>query len=304
MIPRCSLSAAGAVLAAPSVLRAQHRPVRMLLGSTPDGADDTIAWHLPLGRGEHLGRTIVVENRIGASGTIAAAAVAQSAPDGDTLLFATLRQVTNRLLFRNLRCDHANAFTPICQVLEWPQILAVKNGFAAERIGAFLDHARRERVTWRDLRHVRQRDGPAPGRRDASASHRRSARASAQPRRRRCGARPRGRRDARGVDDDLRRAALRHRQTRADDRGRQAAAAAGLSTDANVAAAGVAGFALTGWCAMFGATGLAPARAALRHALAEPGVVRRLEALGSPPVGSAPGAFAPSSWPRAGSSAR
>jgi hypothetical protein len=55
---------------------------------------------------------------------------------------------------------------------------------------------------------------------------------------------------------------------------------------------------------MFGATGLAPALAALRHALAKPGVVCRLEALGSPPVGSAPGAFAPSSWPRASGSAR
>jgi hypothetical protein len=71
-----------------------------------------------------------------------------------------------------------------------------------------------------------------------------------------------------------------------------------------IAAAGVAGFALTGWCAMFGATGLAPALAALRHALAKPGVVRRLEALGSPPVGSAPGAFVPFSWPRASGSAR
>jgi tripartite-type tricarboxylate transporter receptor subunit TctC len=294
MIARRSLFAAGAVLAAPGVLRAQPRPMRVLVGFAPGGAADTIARLVAPGMGEHLGRTIVVENRSGASGTIAAAAVAQSAPDGDTLLFATLTHATNRFLFRNLPFDYANAFTPISQVVEWPQILAVKNGFAVETIGAFLDHARRERVTY-----------GTPG--NATAQHlagemlrlRTGVLLEHVPYR---GGADAARDLAGGVID----AAFMTTSTAlpfvSGNRVRMIAAATPQRLPAypqtpTIAEAGVAGFALTDWCAMFGPAGLPPAiaartHAALRHALAQPDVVRRLKALSSPPVGSAPHAFA------------
>jgi tripartite-type tricarboxylate transporter receptor subunit TctC len=294
MIARRVLLSAGAALAAPGLVRAQPRPVRLLVGFAPGGAADTIARLVAPAMGEHLGPTLVVENRSGASGTIAAAATAQAAPDGDTLLFATLTHATNRFLFRDLAFDYATAFTPISQVVEWPQILAVRPGFPAETIGAFLDLARRERVTY-----------GTPG--NATAQHlagemlrlRTGALLEHVPYR---GGADAARDLAGGVID----AAFMTTSTAlpyvTGNRVRMLAAATPQRLPAypqapTIAESGVPGFTLTDWCALFGPAGLPPAtaeriHAALRHALAQPDVVRRLEALSSPPVGSAPAAFA------------
>lgn len=293
MIARRTLIASGAALAAPGLARAQSRPVRLLVGFAPGGAADTIARLVAPGMGEHLGRTLVVENRSGASGTIAAAAAAQSQPDGDTLLFATLTHATNRFLFRDLPFDYATAFTPISQVVEWPQILAVKNGFAAENIRAFLDLARRERVTY-----------GTPG--NATAQHlagemlrlRTGALLEHVPYR---GGADAARDLAGGVID----AAFMTTSTAlpyvSSNRVRMIAAAtperlAAYPQTPTIAESGVPGFALTDWCALFAPAGLPPQlaeriHAALRHALGQPDVIRRLAALSSPPVGSAPADF-------------
>jgi tripartite-type tricarboxylate transporter receptor subunit TctC len=294
MISRRSVIAAAGVLAAPGILGAQPRPVRMLVGFAPGGAADTIARLVAPGMGEALGRSIVVENRSGASGTIAAAAVAQSAPDGETVLFATLTHATNRFLFRDLPFDYATAFTPISQVVEWPQILAVRNGFAAETIGAFLDLSRQARITY-----------GTPG--NATAQHlagemlrlRTGAMLEHVPYR---GGADAARDLAGGVID----AAFMTTSTAlpyvSGNRVRMLAAAtprrlAAYPQTPTIAESGVPGFALTDWCALFGPAGLSTGsaeriHAALRHALAQPDVIRRIEALSSPPVASAPPEFA------------
>ena len=63
---------------------------------------------------DELGQPFIVENRLGASGNLAAAAVAKSAPDGNTLLFATQAQVAfNKLMFASLPYDPERDLVPV-----------------------------------------------------------------------------------------------------------------------------------------------------------------------------------------------
>jgi len=66
------------------------RPVNLVVGFAPGGGTDTVARVMQRKLAEYLGQTIVVENRAGAGGTIAADVVARAAPDGYTILLATI----------------------------------------------------------------------------------------------------------------------------------------------------------------------------------------------------------------------
>src|SRR5215212_7579647 len=89
------LGTPAALLAEPRLARAQaapypSRPVTMLVGFAPGGGTDIIARLLQPLLQQELGQPIAIENRPGASGTIAAAAATRAPPDGHTLLMTTV----------------------------------------------------------------------------------------------------------------------------------------------------------------------------------------------------------------------
>ncbi len=142
---RASLAAALAAPAAISPAGAQTYPdrsVRVIIPYSAGGVADTIARTIQPKMAEHLGQSVVVENRTGASGAIAAAALAQSAPDGHTFMMEGATFATLPLVSRSLPVDYETAFIPVAQVTSQPYYLAVHQNFPAEDFAGFLAAAR------------------------------------------------------------------------------------------------------------------------------------------------------------------
>lgn len=134
----------GAALAAPAIARAQSftRPIRFIAPYSPGGGIDTTARLLATPMGQKLGQTMVVENRAGAGGSLGAAEVARSAPDGYTVMVDALAHTVNPFVIRGLPFDYATAFTPISQVVVLPQILVVPNSTPARTLPEFVAWAK------------------------------------------------------------------------------------------------------------------------------------------------------------------
>ena len=113
------------------------RPVRMLVGIAPGGGLDSGARLVANKLSEVLGQQVLVENRPGAGGTIAAAAVAAAPPDGYTLLYAATSLLISPNLYRKLPFDPARSFTPVGGV-GWEPLVVVVNLAVQARTAAEL----------------------------------------------------------------------------------------------------------------------------------------------------------------------
>ena len=121
----------GAALATPWIANAQTawmptRPVRLVLPFAPGGLTDILARAVAEQLTPRLGQTVLVENRAGGGGNLAAEAVARAAPDGHTLLVATQGIIAiNSVLFPRLSYDPDADFTPIGLLAQQPNLLVV-----------------------------------------------------------------------------------------------------------------------------------------------------------------------------------
>ena len=108
------------------------KSVRILVGYSPGGGMDTIARVLAQRLEENLGVSVVVENRPGATSTLAAAAVAQSPADGYTLLLGETGLLLAPNMFASLSFDLKKSFAPVGYVAQIPMAFAVTNSFPAK----------------------------------------------------------------------------------------------------------------------------------------------------------------------------
>lgn len=125
---RSLLSAALAVAAVAGHLpaRAQATPLRILVGFPAGGSTDATARHLAQGLSEQLQRSVVVENRPGAGGQIAANALKQAAPDGNTLFLSNSHALAMiPLTVRNPGYEPLKDFAPVGLVGIATDVLAV-----------------------------------------------------------------------------------------------------------------------------------------------------------------------------------
>jgi tripartite-type tricarboxylate transporter receptor subunit TctC len=122
-------SAAGAAVAAPHLARAAfpERPVHLVVGFAAGGTVDTIARILAQAVTPLLGQQVVVENRPGASASLAANAVVHAAPDGHTLLFGVFSHAVAPALM-HLNYDTLADLTAISQVASVPLFMFAAGG--------------------------------------------------------------------------------------------------------------------------------------------------------------------------------
>lgn len=117
------LSASAALAAMPAL--AQATPVRILVGFPPGGSADTTARLMAEKMSASLGVPVVVENRPGAGGRIAAQAVKDAAPDGNLLMLVPMAvMVVQPVVFRSIKYDTTKDFTPIGNAATFPLALA------------------------------------------------------------------------------------------------------------------------------------------------------------------------------------
>ena len=132
----CSFTAIAPL--APAITHAQEypaRPIRVLVPSTPGGSVDTLARLVALRLGERWAQQVVVDNRAGAGGIIAAEITAKSPPDGYTLIMATVAAMaTNVSLSRKLPYDPVRDFAPVTLVASQQLVLLVNPAIAAKSV--------------------------------------------------------------------------------------------------------------------------------------------------------------------------
>jgi tripartite-type tricarboxylate transporter receptor subunit TctC len=109
-------------------------PIKILVGAPAGGTTDTMARTLAQVLGTQLGRTVVVENKPGAGGNLAADAVAKAAPDGNTLLMSFTSHAINASLYPSLPFDPVKDFTPLTMVSTSPSVLVAHPKVAANNV--------------------------------------------------------------------------------------------------------------------------------------------------------------------------
>jgi len=101
------------------------KPIHLVVGFSPGGSADTVGRALAEGLSNRLGQPVIVENKAGANGNIAAEMVARAAPDGYTIYFPSIGHAVNVSLYKNLPYDSIKDFTSIGGVFSAPNMLVV-----------------------------------------------------------------------------------------------------------------------------------------------------------------------------------
>ena len=136
-----ALAAPGAAVAADAY---PAKPIRLIVGFAPGGANDLVARAVATRLGPRLGQQVVVENRAGAGGNIATELVAKSAPDGYTLLLASVASFAmSPALIGKVPFDPINDFAPVTQAALVTSLLSVHPSLPAQSLKQFVALAKK-----------------------------------------------------------------------------------------------------------------------------------------------------------------
>ena len=114
------------------------KPVRVVIPASPGGASDLVGRLVATQLSEMLGHPFVVENRVTSGGIVGTQQVAESPPDGYTLLVTFDTFASNALLFKNLKWDPVRDFAPVIQLCRYPQVLLVHPSLGVRTVKEFV----------------------------------------------------------------------------------------------------------------------------------------------------------------------
>jgi tripartite-type tricarboxylate transporter receptor subunit TctC len=149
MLPRRSiLTLGGAALAAPAFMRVARadtfpsRHLRLVVPFPPGGAVDNAARIIANRLGEMWGQQMVVENKGGAGGNIAAMSVVNSDADGYTVFIASIGHAINQFIYKSMGYDPVADFAPVTLMCVYPNIMAVPNSSPDHSVPEFIARAK------------------------------------------------------------------------------------------------------------------------------------------------------------------
>jgi len=159
---RTGLKIAGAALVAPALARAEtalpDKPLKILIGFPAGGGSDVMARFIAEALKQRTGRNVIIDNKTGASGTIAGEALKNSPPDGTTVCFMPSATVVQKLTMASMPFDPLTDIAPITlagtvqtafcvsptlgvnslkEYVEWLKKNPTRNGFGTTAMGSF-----------------------------------------------------------------------------------------------------------------------------------------------------------------------
>jgi tripartite-type tricarboxylate transporter receptor subunit TctC len=148
LLRRQFLQLAGAAAAAPafpqraSALDYPTRPVRIIAGFAAGGGVDVTARLIGQWLTDRLGQSFVTENRPGAGGNIGTEAVVNAAPDGYTLLLATVPNAVNASLYEKLNFNFIRDIAPVAGIIRVSMVILLNPSVPAATVAEFISYAK------------------------------------------------------------------------------------------------------------------------------------------------------------------
>jgi tripartite-type tricarboxylate transporter receptor subunit TctC len=143
------LKLAASTIAAPAILPYRalgatwpDKPVHIVVPFTPGGSTDITARLIGSRLQDVWGQSVVIDNKGGAGGNIAADYVAHSEPDGYTVFIAGPGMSNNRFLYSRLSYDPVADFTPVSMLITQPNLMCVPNSLPVKTVQDFIDYCR------------------------------------------------------------------------------------------------------------------------------------------------------------------
>src|SRR4051812_48492322 len=118
------------------------RPVRIVAGFAAGGGVDITARLIGQWFNERLGQSFVTENRTGAGGNIGTEAVVTAAPDGYTLLLATVPNAVNASLYEKLNFDFIRDIAPVAAIIRVPMVILLHPSVPVKTVPEFIAYAK------------------------------------------------------------------------------------------------------------------------------------------------------------------
>ncbi len=138
-------AAAAALPAAARLASAQTypaRPVHIIVGFAAGGGVDITARLIGQWLSERLGQNFITDNRPGAGGNIGTEVVVNAAPDGYTLLLATVPNAVNATLYEKLNFNFVRDIAPVAGIIRVPQVILVNPSVPAKTVAEFISYAK------------------------------------------------------------------------------------------------------------------------------------------------------------------
>ncbi len=129
------------------------RSIRLVVPYAAGGIADLLARTVAQHLGPELGQTIVIENQTGAGGHLGGSAVAKAAPDGYTLVLATIAHNAAASMYGNLNYNPETELKPVVLIAESAGVLVVNSSVPAKTVAEFIAYAKANRLSYASAGH-------------------------------------------------------------------------------------------------------------------------------------------------------